>query len=161
LVVHDSLAPLGMRPGVARLRAYRHDYFKVNEILEACLRACVDLLAVDYGCASTRRALHAPFGRPLVERAVMRLLITWRARVWTDIEALLSTETHEERQHLAARIDRRSGRIAQALCSAEALSALLHGQSLPFRLSRAPATWPDVRVPLLSADQHRMSPFRL
>src|SRR5262249_53955180 len=143
-----------VRAGAARLARYEHDYFKVNEVLESCLTECIDLLAIDYDCSATRNVLRVPFGRPVAERSVMRLLVVWRARVWSDIVKLLRAETHAERQSIAARIDLLSGRYAQALCSKDALRELVRGRALPFRLSRSAATWPDVRVTQLSAARH-------
>jgi hypothetical protein len=147
LVCFETIA----REDPARLPRFRHDYFKVNEILETCLPECVDLLAGEYGCSATQGMLRLPLGRAFAERAVMRLLIVWRARVWTDIEALLAAPDHAARQRIAARIDLLSGRYAQGLCSKDALRELLRGRVLPFRLSRSPTTWPDVQAPLLGA----------
>lgn len=145
LSVYENLAHQSPPLDAARLERYRHDYFQVNEILWDCIPECLDLLAGHYRCPTTQRLLRLPFSRPILERAVMRMLVTWRARVWEDVLRLLQAPGHEARQDIVARIDRASGRIAQAICARDALRGLLRGAPLPFRLSRSPATWPDVR----------------
>jgi hypothetical protein len=145
LSVYENLSRQSPPLNAARLERYRHDYFQVNEILRACIPECLELLAGHYRCPTTQRLLRLPFSRPVLERAIMQMLVVWRARVWENVLRLLAAPSHETRQDIVARIDRTSGRIAQVICSGDALRGLLRGAPLPFRLSRSAAAWPDVK----------------
>lgn len=147
MVVHDSIAHASPPADARRLARYRHDYFHVNTILRACIPECVDLLAERYQCTSTRLLLRMPFSRPVMERAVMQMLVVWRQRVWENVVAMLEAQTPEEHQAVVERIRTTSGRIAQALCADKVLWRTVLGEAPPFSLTLAPEAWPGVSAP--------------
>lgn len=147
MVVYDNIAHQSPPADARRMARYRHDYFHVNEILRSCIPECLDLLVERYHCTSTKLVLLVPFSRPMVERAVMQMLIVWRQRVWENVVAMLEAQTPEEHQAVVERVRTTSGRIAQALCADYALWHTLRGEAPPFSLDLAPEDWPGVKVP--------------
>ncbi|RKH02636.1 DUF5995 family protein [Corallococcus carmarthensis] len=154
MVVYDNIAHQSPPVDARRLARYRHDYFLVNEILRSCIPECLDLLAERYRCTSTKLLLLVPFSRPVVERAVMQMLIVWRQRVWENVVAMLEAQTPEEHQAVVERVRTTSGRIAQALCADKALWRTVLGKAPPFSLTLSPEEWPGVVVapPATDAD---------
>ncbi|MDD9942010.1 MAG: DUF5995 family protein [Myxococcales bacterium] len=144
IVVYDHLAAEGAALDVDRLKRYRHDYMRVNKILEASIPECLDLLVERYQCPITTRLLQVPLCRPFLCHAVHKTLVAWRDRVWSETLELLHAPNADVRRAIIERMDRRAGRIAQLVCSQSALGLALRGEPPPFRLSRAPHTWPDV-----------------
>ena len=147
MVVYDNIANQTPPVDARKLARYRHDYFRVNEILRTCIPECLDLLAHRYDCASTRMALRVPFSRPVMEKAVMQMLIVWRQRVWENVVAMLEAQSPEELQVIVERVRTTAGRIAQALTAESALWLTLRGAAPPFSLTRAPEAWPGVQLP--------------
>jgi hypothetical protein len=141
LVTYDSIVSHGAATDAARLRRYEHDFYKVNEILKASIPECLDLLVERYRCPTTQGLLRIPLFRPVLSGAVMHTLRVWRDRVWKEIEEMLETESLEAHRAIVARIDHRAGRIAQLICTGDALRLLLRGEPPPFRLSRPADTW--------------------
>lgn len=144
MVVYDYLLAEGEALDAARLERYRHDYMRVNKVLESCIPECLDLLVERYRCRSTRRLLRLPMSRPFVCHAIQQVLVRWRDRVWEDVLALLRAPDAAARRRIVERLDRRAGRIAQAVCSGPVLLLALRGHQPPFRLSRRAETWPGV-----------------
>jgi hypothetical protein len=145
LVVYDSIAQQQVPLEAERLERYRHDYFLVNDILWDSIPECIDLL-VRYDCPLTQRLLRVPFSRPMMYPLIMKVLEVWRARVWQDALDLLNAPTAEARRRVVERIDHGAGRIAQAICAPDAARQVLRGRRPPFRLSRPPVDWPEVRL---------------
>ncbi|MBN8228147.1 hypothetical protein JYK02_11570 [Corallococcus macrosporus] len=152
MVVYDNIAHQSPPADARRMARYRHDYFHVNEILRSCIPECLDLLAERYHCTSTKLLLKVPFSRPVVERAVMQMLIVWRQRVWENVVAMLEAQTPEEHQAVVERVRTTSGRIAQALCADKALWRTVRGEAPPFSLGLPPEAWPGVVLPTPEAD---------
>ena len=127
-----------------RLRAYRHDYFKVNEILHGSVWECLDALVERYQCRTTERLLRLPGSRVLLRSIIMAILRIWRRRAWDEVLALLAARDEQAREQVVKRMDRFSGRVAQVVVAREAARyALIRGVP-PFRLARAAETWPGV-----------------
>jgi hypothetical protein len=147
MVVYDNIAHQSPPADSRKMARYRHDYFHVNSILQSCIPECLDLLAERYRCTSTKLLLMVPFSRPVVERAVMQMLIVWRQRVWDNVVAMLEAQTPEEHQAVVDRVRHTSGRIAQALCADRSLWHTLRGNAPPFSLSLPPEAWPGVVLP--------------
>ncbi|RKG72802.1 DUF5995 family protein [Corallococcus terminator] len=147
MVVYDNIAHQSPPVDTRKMARYRHDYFHVNEILRQCIPECLDLLAERYNCTSTRLALRVPFSRPVMEKAVMQMLIVWRQRVWDNVVGMLEAQSPEEIQAIVERVRTTSGRIAQALTADKAFWLTLRGSAPPFSLTLAPEAWPDVKLP--------------
>jgi hypothetical protein len=146
-VLFEDISARGDAGEAERMRRYRHDYFQVNELLRGSVAECVDLVVMRYGCPATKRLLGLPFGRTLMHGIILQVVIAWRDQVWLELAAMLKAERPEMRGAIVERMDRRSGRIAQVVCAAEALSLLLRGAPAPFRLSRPAHSWPGVDRP--------------
>jgi hypothetical protein len=149
-VLFEAITARGDAGEAERMRRYRHDYFQINEILRGSVGECVDLVVERYGCSATKRLLRLPLGRALMHGIILQVVIAWRDQVWLELVAMLQAGRSADdaaRRAIVARMDRRSGRIAQVVCAAEALSLLLRGAPAPFRLSTPAHSWPGVARP--------------
>jgi len=142
-VVYQDLVARGVHR--ASLGRYRHDFDRVNQVLWTMIPACLELVVKRYECASTRRMLAPPLARPVIRGVIMAVLKLWRARVWAEVVELMDAAGPEARRAVVARMERRAGRIAQAVCAADVLWLWLRGETPPFRLSLAATAWPGVR----------------
>lgn len=126
-VVHADLLARHREMDAKVFATYKHDYFHVNTLLRASIPDCLDLLVERYRCPRTTRLLRVPLSRRILTEMVMALLLVWRQHVWNDIEALVGTPDTAVRAAIAANIERRSTRIAQAICAPYMVSVLLRG----------------------------------
>lgn len=141
-VVHEDLRARHPQMDAKLLRTYKHDYFHVNQLLRASIPESLDLLVERYGCPRTKRLLRLPMSRAVMTEMITKLLVVWREHVWNDIEALLASEDARVHAAIAARVDQRSTRIAQALCAPYMVSVLLRGiapapRARPVRVAHA------------------------
>jgi hypothetical protein len=127
-----------------RLRAYRHDYFKVNEILYRSVWECLDVLVERHQCRATESLLRLPGSRLLLRTIIMAILRIWRRRAWDEVLALLGARDEQAREKVVRRMDRFSGRVAQVVVARDAARYALSRGVLPFRLARAAESWPGV-----------------
>lgn len=130
LVVYEYLASEGRLHTRERLELYQQDYFRINKVLHQCISHCLDVLETKYGCPLTRTLVQIPLGRRLVSRAMMFTVLSWRKRVWDETVELLEAGP-KERAVIVNRIDRRSGRIAQAIAGAQVMWRWLCRKPLP------------------------------
>ncbi|MFJ3881612.1 DUF5995 family protein [Streptomyces sp. NPDC090077] len=127
LVVHDYLRAHRERIDAPQLRRYHQDYQRVNRILEQSVAECADVLVDRYGCRATTAAGYLPLGRRTAAYAVMLMLVSWRDRSWRDILTLWNAPDERTRTRVLRRMDRRAGRIAQAVTSGPVLGRSLRG----------------------------------
>jgi hypothetical protein len=126
-VVHEDLRARHPAMDAKLFATYKHDYFHVNKLLRPSIPDSLDLLVDRYRCPRTTNLLRMPMSRRILTEMVMALLLVWRGRVWNDIEALSGTRDAEVHAAIAANIERRSTRIAQAICAPYMVSVLLRG----------------------------------
>ncbi|GAA0270520.1 DUF5995 family protein [Streptomyces polychromogenes] len=115
LVVHAYLQANRTHIDQHLLRRYRHDYFRVNRILEQSVLECTDMLAERYRCRTTTVLRRLPAGRRASVRLTMLVLVAWRDRIWRDILALWNAPDAPARTHITRRMERRAGRIARLI----------------------------------------------
>lgn len=130
LVVYEYLASDGRLNHPTRLERFRHDYFKVNDMLKECMPRCFEVLTSQYRCPLTETLMKVPLGRWMTSRLIMSTVIDWRKQVWHDAIDLLEAG-EPERAALVNRIDRRSGRIARAIAGTQVAWRWLRRQPLP------------------------------
>jgi hypothetical protein len=140
--VHEDFEARGIVG--ARLREYRHDYFKVNEILHRSVWECLDVLVDRYRCSSTQALLRLPGSRVVLRSIIMAVLRVWRRRAWNEVLALLAARDQPARDEVVRRMNRFSGRVAQVVVAREAARQALRRSFVPFRLGRPAETWPGV-----------------
>ncbi len=105
------------RDPVMRAR-YKHDHDFVNELLRESLPECIARVRDRYGCRTT--AVLWRTAAPLVARAFLGALGVWREHVWGDVERLLDAASSDEHRAVLRAMNRRSGRIGQAIAGLSA-----------------------------------------
>jgi hypothetical protein len=97
---------------------YKHDFDYINALLRDMMPECMARVRDRYGC----RAAGAVWAtaRPLVQRGFLAGLAVWRERVWGDVRRLLAAEGDAGRAAVRRAIDRRAGRIGQAIAGLSA-----------------------------------------
>lgn len=113
LGIFQNIVELGGRDHARQLARYRHDHDAVNDLLRASVSEALERLSRDHGCV-----LSAFLGRsalPLARWLMMQVLARWRARVWSDVLALLASPGDGERAARIQRMDRRASRWGRLL----------------------------------------------
>src|SRR5690606_40088385 len=96
------------------LRRYKHDFDAINQILAAAVPEFLELLQRRYGCPVTRMVGSLPLARRAMIEVALRVLQSWRERVWANMLELLAEQPGAE-AGVRARMDRCSGQIARAV----------------------------------------------
>ncbi|MFD4247736.1 DUF5995 family protein [Streptomyces sp. NPDC058525] len=125
LVVHSYLRAHRDRIDATQLRRYHQDYQRVNRLLEQSVFECADVLIDRYRCQATTAARYVPLGRRVGAQGVMLMLVSWRDQAWRDILALWNARDERVRARILRRMDRRAGRIAQAITAGPTLGRSL------------------------------------
>lgn len=97
----------------ASLRRYKHDHDAVDDLLRASIPEAFDHLVRRHRCGGASLLFHRAY--VVAEWAAMRILSTWRARVWDDAMAMLRARSAGERERIVEGLERRSRRLARAL----------------------------------------------
>jgi hypothetical protein len=108
----------------ATLRRYRHDHDAVNDLLRASIPEAFDHLIHRHACEATALVFHRAYA--FAEWATMRVLASWRARVWDDAMALLHATSDGARRTIVDRMERLSRRYARILALPGALPVPRH-----------------------------------
>jgi hypothetical protein len=104
------------------LRRYKHDHDAVNDLLRASIPEAFDHLVARHQCAAATAIFHRAYA--FAEWSTMRVLTSWRARVWDDAMEMLAARTAPMRDRIVLRMERLSRRYARLL----ALPGLMPGQ---------------------------------
>jgi hypothetical protein len=110
--IHRNIVERGRADG-ATLRRYKHDHDAVNDLLRASIPEAFDHLIHRHGCGASALLYRRTYAA--AEWATMRILCTWRARVWDDAMAMLSAPTAEAEAAIVRRMERVSSRYARLL----------------------------------------------
>jgi Family of unknown function (DUF5995) len=95
------------------LRRYKHDHDVVNDLLRASIPEAFDHLVTRHRCEGATLLFNRAY--VVAEWAAMRILSTWRARVWDDAMAMLRARSAGERERIVEALERRSRRLARML----------------------------------------------
>jgi hypothetical protein len=97
---------------------YKHDFDYINAILRETMPECMARVRDRFGC----RTAGTMWGtaRPLVMRGFLSMIGAWRERVWGDVRRLIAADGAAERGAVLRAIDRRGGRIGQAIAGLSA-----------------------------------------
>ena len=130
--IHRTIVEVGPTDA-ATLRRYKHDHDAVNDLLRASIPEAFDHLISRHRCEASALILRRTYA--VAEWAAMRILSSWRARVWDDAMALLAAPTAAAREAIVQRMERLSRRYARILVLPGALPLGLHAPA------RATARW--------------------
>ncbi len=122
----------------ASLARYKHDHDAVNDLLRASIPEAFDHLIRRHHCEASALLFRRAYA--LSEWVAMRILATWRARVWDDAMVLLHARTAEERERVVRTLERRSRRLGRLLALP---GAILLPQHVPLR-AHLPSASPRV-----------------
>jgi hypothetical protein len=111
--IYQNIVELGGRGDPSMLARYKHDHDAVNELLDQTVAETFERLANGHGCAVS--AFISRRASAVAHRAIMQMLVTWRAWVWGEVLALLAASGPRERAVIVRRMDRRASRIARLL----------------------------------------------
>jgi hypothetical protein len=124
--IYHNIVEYG-RTDPATLRRYKHDHDAVNDLLRASVPEAFDHLMHRHRCGTSALLYRRAYA--VTEWATMRILSTWRARVWEDAMAMLAAPTPAARDAIVRRRERVSCRYARLISSlpgARPLSAAMH-----------------------------------
>jgi hypothetical protein len=119
--IHRTILERGAVDG-ATLRRYRHDHDAVNDLLRASIPEAFDHLVNRHRCEASGVIYHRTYA--FAEWAIMRVLSSWRARVWDDALALLAAGESPARLVVVQRMHRLSRRYARVLALPGTVAAL-------------------------------------
>jgi hypothetical protein len=122
--IHRTIIEFGATDA-ATLRRYKHDHDAVNDLLRASIPEAFDHLVARHHCVAASAIFHR--GYAFAEWATMRVLTSWRARVWEDALDMLGARTAAMRDVIVRRMERVSRRYARLL----ALPGLIPVQPAP------------------------------
>jgi hypothetical protein len=111
--IYRTIVELGGKGDPERLRRYRHDHDAVNDLLRASVPEAFDHLITLHHCETAALLFRRAYA--LSEWTAMRVLTSWRARVWEDAMTLLNARHEGERERVIAELERRSRRYARFL----------------------------------------------
>lgn len=143
--IHRTILEFG-RTDAETLRRYKHDHDAVNDLLRASIPEAFDHLILRHRCEAAKVIFHRTYA--VAEWAVMRILASWRGRVWDDAMAMVAAPTPEARDAIVSRMERLSRRYARVLALPGAL-----GLHVPTRAADAPVRRPLPLPALLRADR--------
>ena len=116
--IHRTIVEHG-RTDAATLRRYKHDHDAVNDLLRASIPEAFDHLVSRHRCEASALIVRRTYA--FAEWATMRILATWRSRVWDDAMSLLAARTPAAREVIVQRMERLSRRYARILALPGAL----------------------------------------
>jgi hypothetical protein len=112
LGIYRTIVEFGAANDPAAIRRFKHDHDAVNDLLRASIPEAFDHLINVHRCEGARVLFHRAYA--LSEWCAMRILASWRERVWHDAMALLAASA-AERDAIIRRMERRSCRYARLL----------------------------------------------
>jgi hypothetical protein len=137
--IYRTIVELGGAGDPAKLRRYRHDHDAVNDLLRASIPEAFDHLITLHDCEAAALIFRRAYA--FSEWATMRVLTSWRTRVWDDAMTLLRARHAGEREQVIAEMERRSRRYARMLSMPPRWLLPLHGSpeadAKPGRFPRA------------------------
>lgn len=119
LGIAETVREFGGAGDEARMRRYKHDHDAVNHLLRASVPEAFDHLGGRLDCDLSRAVYRHAYGA--AEWLAMRVLTTWRERVWGDATELLAAPTRDAEGRVVRRMEARSRRYGHMI----ALSAVL------------------------------------
>ncbi len=125
--IHKTIIEFGITDPAA-LRRYKHDHDAVNDLLRASIPEAFDHLVTRHRCEAAGLIVHRTYA--FAEWAIMRVLASWRGRVWDDAMAMLSCRTDAARQVIVQRMERLSRRYARILALPDVVPLALHAPAI-------------------------------
>jgi Family of unknown function (DUF5995) len=110
--VYRTLAE-GTAPDSRALRRYKHDFDRVNDLLQASIPEVFAHLIGRHRCDASRVIFRRAYA--LSRWAALQIVTSWRERVWDDALAMLDAGTPSVRGRVVQRMERRSRRYARLL----------------------------------------------
>jgi hypothetical protein len=126
--IHETIVEFGATDA-ATLQRYRHDHDVVNDLLRGSIPEAFEHLAARHRCEAAR-AIY-PRGYAVAEWVAMRVLTSWRARVWDDAMELLAAPTVPKRDAVVQRMERLSRRYARLLALPGLVPVQMHEPGRP------------------------------
>jgi hypothetical protein len=111
--IYRTIVELGGKGDLAKLRRYRHDHDAVNDLLRASIPEAFDHLIAQHHCDTAALLFRRAYA--LSEWTAMRVLSSWRSRVWDDAMTLLHARRAGERERVIDEMEQRSRRYARLL----------------------------------------------
>jgi hypothetical protein len=111
--LQQTMVEEGRYQDPAVLARYKHDHDAVNRLLRDSIPEALDHLIERHGCSITHGLRRHTFR--ITEWATMRILTTWRERVWFDALALLRAPSSLGARAVKLRMERTSARYARVL----------------------------------------------
>jgi hypothetical protein len=110
--IHRTIIEFGATDA-GTLSRYKHDHDAVNDLLRASIPEAFDHLVARHHCVAASAIFHR--GYAFAEWTTMRVLTSWRARVWEDAMEMLGARTAAMRDVIVRRMERVSRRYARLL----------------------------------------------
>jgi len=111
--IYRTLAEAEAAPDARALRRYKHDFDRVNDLLQASIPEVFAHLIGRHRCDASRLIFRRAYA--LSRWAALQIVSTWRERVWADALAMLGAATPSARNRVVLRMERRSRRYARLL----------------------------------------------
>lgn len=105
--IHETIHEFGHEASPEMIARYKHDHDQVNALLLASIPEAFEHLSQRYSCVVSSLLYARAFKSS--RWLTMQVLSYWRAQVWENVIALLTTGSVAEQDTLMAAMERRSG----------------------------------------------------